>query len=91
MTKQLHNDLELLIFLEDGETYSGPGDGAAVLAGDWDGEFPDEMKHWETHGADPDDEEDHKAFHKGIKEVLRLNRDNLLKIKEKLPELWEAC
>ena len=74
---------EFLVFLDDGETYSGVGGNCAVLRGGWD--MPEAMRVW---NSEYDDDDDMKAFQSGIEEVLLLNDENLLKIREKLPELW---
>jgi hypothetical protein len=87
-SKKLCRDDGFLVFLDDGETYSSEGGDCAVLRGDWtECTFEGDMKCWCY--VDEDNEEQ-LAFQSGIKEVLRLTSSNLLKIKKKLPELWEA-
>jgi hypothetical protein len=78
---------EFLVFLDDGETFSSAGGDTAVIRGDW-GECPccDGLV-WSD---DDDDDQDHVAFRGGIKEVLMLTPENLLKIRKKLPELWRV-
>ena len=72
-----------LLFLEDGETFSGVGGECAVVRGDG-GRDP-----FDGRWSDVDEEdEDSVAFHEGIEEVLMLNDENLEKIRDRLPELW---
>lgn len=69
---------QYLVFLNDGETHSSYTRwdyGGAVLTGDW--------TNWK-------DDEDNAEFQSCIKTVRRLNKTNLDKIYEKLPELWES-
>jgi hypothetical protein len=86
--KTMTTEAQVLIFLNDGETYSEAGGDAAVLVGDWD-DIPEEMQVWHN---EQDDDDEHKAFQSGIREVLFLNSEILAKIHEKMPELflkWE--
>ena len=79
-TKLSAND-QFLVFLDDAETNTLAGDSCAVIRGHWkdpdliDGEI------WVSNDG---------ALGAGAKEVLVLNEDNLLTIRQKLPELWES-
>jgi hypothetical protein len=72
-----------LVFLEDGETYSGVEEECAVVRCG-SAVLPDNGC-WSV--LDEEDE-DSVAFHEGIEEVLMLNDENLEKIRDRLPELW---
>ena len=75
----------------DGESYTNAdSDLCAVLLGDWSRAGAPEDVEWVS---DDDEHEDelflfHVEKNAQIKEVLFLDPNNLLKIREKMPELW---
>jgi hypothetical protein len=80
-TKQLTPDDEFLVFWDKRTDYFSDAEGIMIYRGAW--------SDWENKdNGSIEEDEDREAFESGVKELLRLDSEALLKI---LSELWKAA